>query len=197
MKRIITVSRQFGSGGRTIGREVADQLGIKCYDQELIEKISEETGFDGAYIKEHGEYTVYKGWFANALIARDEKGLSTQDYIWLAQNQIIRNLAESEPCVIVGRCADYILREREDVLKTFIHASDDFRSKRIVEVYGETEEEPLKRLKDKDDRRESYYKRYTEMDWGDATNYDISFDSGALGIETCVDILVQLYKASQ
>ena len=195
MTKIITISRQFGSGGRTIGKEVADKLGIKCYDQEFIEKISEETGLNANYIKEHAEQTSYKGWFADAFLARDEKGLSNQDYIWLAQLEIIKKLAETESCVIVGRCADYILRDYPNVLKTFIHADEKFRAERIVNVYGETDETPEKRLKDKDERRASYYQRYTEMKFGEATNYHISLNSGAIGIEKCVDIIVDLYKS--
>ncbi|MBR2595487.1 MAG: cytidylate kinase-like family protein [Solobacterium sp.] len=194
MKKIITISRQFGSGGRTIGKEVAERLGIPCYDQELIQKISEETGLDGDYIKENGEYTVYRGWFANAFLARDERGLSTQDYIWLAQLQIIQQLADKESCVIVGRCADYILRDRPNVLKTFIHADTAWRADRIVRVYGETDETPEKRLKDKDERRKAYYQRYTDMEMGEAVNYHISLDSGVIGLDKCVDIICDLYN---
>ena len=105
-KRIITISREFGSGGRTIGKLVADHLGIQCYDAELIQKLAVESGFDESYIKEAGEYTP-GGFLSSALIDRSF-GPTNGDYLWKLQYQIIRDLAEKEPCVIVGRCADYI-----------------------------------------------------------------------------------------
>ena len=125
-KRIITISREFGSGGRTIGKLVADHLGIQCYDAELIQKLAVESGFDESYIKEAGEYTP-GGFLSSALIDRSF-GPTNGDYLWKLQYQIIRDLAEKEPCVIVGRCADYILRDRTDCLKAFIHADMKFRA---------------------------------------------------------------------
>ena len=94
---------------------------------------------------------------------------------------------------IVGRCADYILRDKADCLKVFIHADLDFRAKRIVEVYGEREQSPQQRLKDKDKRRAAYHRFYTDMKWGHAQNYDLTLNSGTLGIENCVNIITQLY----
>lgn len=120
MYRVITISREFGSGGRTIGREVARQLGIKCYDSELIEKIAEESGLARDYIADKGEYAAHSNWFANAFAAsRSYSGMSTQDYLWTVQRKIILDLAEKESCVIVGRCADYILQDRNDCLRVF------------------------------------------------------------------------------
>ncbi|MDO4345379.1 MAG: cytidylate kinase-like family protein [Eubacteriales bacterium] len=191
--RIITISREFGSGGRTIGKETAAKLGIPCYDQELIEKIVLETGLDAEYIKEQGEYASHRSRLANAFAARDTRGMSMQDHLWQTQYQIILQLAEQGACVIVGRCADYILRGRAPVLPVFIHASREYRAKRIVEVYGERRESPEKRLKDKDERRKAYYQHYTDMEWGNAANYYVALDSGALGIETCTDIITQIY----
>ena len=119
--RIITISREFGSGGRTIGRETAMKLGIPCYDQELIEKIAEESGFDKEYIAERGEYASHGGWLASAFSDRDFNGHSNQDYLWKVQREVILELAEKGPCVIVGRCADYILKDTQDCLTAFIH----------------------------------------------------------------------------
>lgn len=110
-------------------------------------------------------------------------GPSNADYLWKIQYQIITDLAEKGPCVIVGRCADYILRDKADCLRVFIHADMDFRAKRIVEVYGEREESPQQRLKDKDKRRAAYYRFYTDLKWGSAQNYDITLNSATLGIE--------------
>lgn len=192
--KIITISREFGSGGRTIGREVAARLGINCYDSELIEKIAEESGLAKDYIADKGEYAHYGSRLANIFSAeRSFGGSTTQDYLWKVQSKVILDLAEKEPCVIVGRCADYILREQADCLKVFIHADIRKRAERIVQVYGETDETPEKRLLDKDKRRKSYYHFYTDADWGQARNYHISLDSGVLGMEKCVDIIADLY----
>lgn len=191
--RIITISREFGSGGRTIGKEAAERLGIPCYDQELIEKIEEKSGLAKEFIAERGEYTLKGGWLANAFADRSLNGLSVQDYLWTVQRKIILELAEKESCVIVGRCADYILDGKADLLKVFIHASIEKRAQRIVEKYGESAEAPEKRLRDKDVRRSAYYHFYTDVEWGIAKNYDIALDSGTLSIPRCVDIITSLY----
>lgn len=193
--RMITISREFGSGGRTIGRETAQKLGIPCYDSELIEKIAEESGLAKAYIADKGEYAPHGHWLANVFAAGRSSfdGLCTQDYLWTIQRKVILDLAEKEPCVIVGRCADYILGDTHDCLKVFIHADLQKRAKRIVQVYGEREESPEKRLRDKDKRRKAYYRFYTDTEWGVAQNYHIALDSGVLGIETCVKLIADLY----
>ncbi len=190
--RVITISREFGSGGRTVGKQTAKLLGIPCYDQEVIEKVAQESGFAKEYIKERGEYTPYGGWFAQALTGRSARGTSPQDDLWVIQRKVILELAQ-KPCVIVGRCADYILRDEADLLKAFIYADMDKRADRIVRLYGETEEAPIKRLKDKDKRRAAYYNFYTDTQWGSVHSYHISLDSGALGIEKCAEILAGLY----
>lgn len=195
--KIITISRQFGSGGRTIGKELAEKLGIPCYDHELIDKVAQESGFVKEYIAEKSEYSERGGWLANALSERGfHSGMSNQDYIWSIQRKVILDLAEKESCVIVGRCADYILRDKAECLKVFIHADMEKRAKRIVEKYGESEDTPLKRLKDKDKRRSTYYHFYTDMEWGDVANYHIALDSGVLGIDKCVEILADLYHSN-
>lgn len=194
MDKIITISRQFGSGGRTVGKLTAERLGIPCYDHELIEEVAKNCGFAKEYIEAHGEYADHRTWLGKALKSANRfEGMSNQDKIWIEQRKVILKIAE-EPCVIVGRCADYILREREDVLNVFIHADDKFRAERIVKLYGEKPDKPEKRLKDKDKRRAAYYKDYTETEWGVASNYHLSLDSGKLGIDTCVDILVGVYN---
>lgn len=189
--RIITISREFGSGGRTIGRKTAEALQIPCYDSELIQKIVEESGFDARYVKDAGEYTP--GGFLASAFSNRAFGPTNEDYLWEVQCRVITQLAEQESCVIVGRCADYILRDKADCLRAFIHADMAFRAKRIVEVYGEREESPEQRLKDKDKRRAAYHRFYTNMKWGHAQNYDITLNSGTLGIDTCVELLRLLY----
>jgi cytidylate kinase len=191
--RIITISREFGSGGRTIGKQLAARLQIPCYDAEIIEKIAEKSGFAKEFIAESSEYTSGKNWLSNALSGRDYTGHSYQDDLWEIQNKIILELAQKEPCVIVGRCADFILRNNQNCLKVFIHADIKSRAKRIVEQYGERSETPEKRLKDKDKRRAAYYQYYTDIKWGNTKNYDITLNSGKLGIEKCVETLANLY----
>ena len=189
--RIVTISREFGSGGRTIGKKVAEKLGIPCYDSELIQKIAEESGFAENYVKEAGEYAP--GGFLSSVLANRAFGPTNEDILWETQRRVIMELAEKGPCVIVGRCADYLLQNKADCLKVFIHADMAFRAKRIVEVYGEREQSPEQRLRDKDKRRAAYHRFYTDMKWGDARNYHIALDSGALGIDKCADMIASLY----
>ena len=189
--RVITISREFGSGGRTIGKAVAQKLGIPCYDAEIIHKIAQESGFSEGYIREAGEYTP--GGVLDNLFSNRAYGPTNEDYLWNIQYNLITELAQKEACVIVGRCADYILRDTADCLKVFIHADMDFRSKRIVEVYGERENSPEQRIKDKDKRRRAYHRFYTNRKWGQSQNYHITLDSGVLGLERCTEIICSLY----
>lgn len=189
--RIITIRREFGSGGRTIGKKVAGALGIACYDSELIEKIAAESGLHKDYIREAGEYAP--GGMLAAAFAHGASGPTNEDYLWKIQCRIITELAEKESCVIVGRCADDILRDKADCLRVFIHADMAFRAKRIVEVYGQREASPEQRLREKDKRRAAYHRFYTDMKWGHAQNYDLTLNSGTLGIERCAELIRQLY----
>ena len=189
--RIITISREFGSGGRTIGRKVAEKLGIPCYDAELIRKIAQESGFDADYIREAGEYTP--GGFPSSALSNRSFGPTNEDYLWKIQYNVISDLAEKGSCVIVGRCADYILKDKADCLTVFIHADMAFRANRIVSVYGQREESPEERLKDKDKRRAAYHRFYTNMKWGQAKNYHLCLDSGVLGIDKCVETIAGMY----
>ena len=188
--RIITVSREFGSGGRTIEKQVAKELGIPCYDNELIQKIASESGFDEHYVKDAGEYD--SGGFLSIFSSR-AFGDANADLIWKAQCKIILQLAEKEPCVIVGRCADYILRDKADCLRVFIHADKDFRMNRIIKVYGETDIPTEQRLKEKEKRRAAYHRFYTNMKWGQSKNYDITLNIGTPGIDKCAEIIKNLY----
>ncbi len=197
-KNIITISRQFGSGGRTIGRELANRLGIPFYDKELVEQIALESGFAPQFVEEHGEHAPNKSRFAYAFSGQSGSGfmngLSTADFLWSIQCNVIMQLAEKGPCVIVGRNADYILKDRKDCLHVYIHADQDSRADRIVRLYGESEKSPNARLDEKDRRRQINYEHYTGRTWGAAENYDISLNSAALGIENCIDILVNICK---
>jgi len=196
--KIITISREFGSGGRTIGRMVAEKLGIPFYDKELVDHIALESGFSPNYIEEHGEHSpgtsVFSYAFAHQSVPGVMNGLSTADFLWNIQCGVILQLAEKGPCVIVGRNADYILKDRKDCLHVYIHADKDFRAKRIVELYGESEKSPALRLQEKDKRRRVNYHHYTGRTWGTSQNYDISLCSSTLGIESCAEIIASLAK---
>lgn len=192
--RIIAICREFGSGGRTIGKEVAAQLGIPCYDGELIGKIAAESGLAVEYVEKNESYVSGDTLFGNAVAGRDQDGQSVLDKMWWAQKKIITDLAHKESCVIVGRCADYILKDSPNCLTVFIHASDEKRAERIVNVYGQREESPVQRLRDKDKKRKGFYKLYTGTEWGQADNYDICLDSGKIGIEECVNTIAALYR---
>ncbi len=190
--RIVTISREFGSGGRTIGKKLAEELKIPCYDSELIHEIARQSGFAEAYVQRVEESSP-TGWAASLFSSNRAFGPTNEDYLWEIQRKVILELAEKGPCVIVGRCADYILRHTADCLTAFIHASMEYRAKRIVEVYGEREQTPEERIREKDKRRAAFHRFYTDMKWGYAKNYRISLDSGALGIAQCVAVLKILY----
>jgi cytidylate kinase len=190
--RIVAISRQFGSGGHTIGLELAKKLDIPFYDQDIIEKIAVETGYAEEYISEKGEYLTNGGWLYN-ITTRSRFESNPQDRIWEVTEKVIRELAAKGPCVIVGRCADYILKDDHELLTVYIHADDEKRSERVIRRSGSTKVPIEKRLRDKDKMRSSFYQFYTDRTWGNANNYTISLDSGALGIDKCVEIIASLY----
>lgn len=195
--KIIAISRQFGSGGRTIGRLLAEQLNIPLYDREIISQVAKESGFAESYVEEKGEYgssDKAAGMFINRSCY---SSASNEDTIWNFQTKFIKEHAEKEPCIIIGRCADYILRNRLDVLRVFIHADMKERIKRISEVYKINDSDPEKFLHQKDKRRAAYYQFYTDIKWGDTKNFHITLDSSAFGIEKCVQILKTLYLDEQ
>ena len=195
-KKIITISREFGSGGRTIGHLVAEKLGIPFYDKELVEHIALESGFDPRFVEEHGEHAPGKSLLSYAFAPQGVPGvmhgLSSADFLWNIQCNVILQLAEKGPCVIVGRNADYILKDRKDCLHAFIHADMDFRAERIVRLYGDSEKKPEARLQEKDKRRRVNYQHYTGRTWGMSQNYDISLCSSTIGIEECADMIVAM-----
>ena len=200
-KKIITISREFGSGGRTIGRMVAEQLGIPFYDKELVDQIALESGFAPKYVEEHGEHSPGSSLFSYAFASHGVpgvmNGLSTNDFLWNIQCSVILQLADQGPCVIVGRNADYILKDRPEALHVYTFADTPYRAERIVRLYGESEKSPETRLAEKDKRRRVNYQHYTGRTWGQAQNYDICLDTGVLGIEQCRDIIVSIVENSK
>ena len=165
-KRIITISREFGSGGRFIGEEVAKKLGVAYYDKNVINEIAEKSGLSPEYIQENAELSPKKGMFAYALAGRD----------------------------ITGRNADYILKDRDDVLNVFIHGNMPEKTQRIIRLYNVDEKKAVKMMADTDKRRMTNYNFYTEHKWGKASNYTLCLNSSQLGYDRCEKIIMECMK---
>ena len=198
---VITIGRECGSSGRAIGRKLAESLGIKCYDKELLALAAKNSGLCEELFKTHDEKPT-NSFLYSLVMDTYSMGYNTSAYmdmpinhkIFLAQFDTIKKLADQESCVIVGRCADFILRDRTDCLNVFIHAAMDKKVERIVKLYGETADKPEKRLMDKDKKRRVNYRYYTDREWGASQNYHLCLDSGEFGIEKCAQIIVDLAK---
>ena len=194
MKKIITISRQFGSGGHSIAKAVAERLGIAFYDNNLITEVAKQSGLSEEFIRENEEYASHSSSFLYQL-AMSTAGTygypSVYQKLYEAQTKVIEEIANKEACVIVGRCADYILKDRKDCLHVFVHADNEHRAKHILEKYGPTEKTTAQRIKDKDNKRRNYYRFHTDREWGVAANYHLALDSGALGEALCVDLIVK------
>ena len=193
-KRIITISREFGSGGRFIGEEVAKKLGIAYYDKNVINEIAEESGLSPEYIQENAELSPKKGLFAYAFAGRDITGKSVEDMVHVAQRRVILELTEKESCVIIGRNADYILKDRDDVLNVFIHGNMPEKTQRIIRLYNVDEKKAVKMMADTDKRRMTNYNFYTEHKWGKASNYTLCLNSSQLGYDRCEKIIMECIK---
>lgn len=193
-KRIITISREFGSGGRFIGEETAKKLGIAFYDREIIAKVADDLGLSEKYVADRGEYAPSKNIFSYAFIGRDINGNSIADQIYSYQQKIIKELAAKEPCVIVGRSADYILSGRDDVLNVFIQGNKADKIVRIKEIYSKSDDEAARMIKDTDKKRSVNYRYCTDQEWGSRKNYDIVLNSSTLGYDNCIDVISKLYR---
>lgn len=200
MKKVITISREFGSGGRTIGREVSEQLGWAFYDRALVERLAKESGYSEEFIEKRGEDATTtssflfnlarSGGYGGASGYDGAPGLS--DKLFVMEYNLIKHLPEEGPCVIVGRCSDYILRDLPDALHVFVFADASFKADRIIRLYGERDDAPAKRLDEKDKKRKVFYKNYTGRSWGRSQNYDLCLNSGKLGVENCADVIAHL-----
>ena len=190
-KRIITISREFGSGGRFIGEEIAKKLGIAYFDKKIINEIAEKSGLSPEYIQENAELSPKKGLFAYAFAGRDITGKSVEDLVYEAQRKVILELAEKESCVIIGRNADYILKDRDDVLNVFIHGDTPEKIQRITRLYNVEEQKAVKMMVDIDKRRMANYNFYTNQKWGKADNYTLCLNSSQLGYDRCEKIIME------
>jgi cytidylate kinase len=214
MKSIITISREYGSGGRLIGKLIADALNYKFYDKEIIDMAAQESGLSPDFIKKT-EQNLTSGFLYNLLLGTSYSGtaggtnavgggqiLPLADQVFNAERKTILNIAKQGNCVIVGRCADYILETAEDIDKTtvfnaFIYADIDARLSRIEDLYKETESAAKKTIIQIDKRRANHYNTFTENTWGDRKNYDIMINSSVLGIEDTAALITEMVKKSK
>lgn len=194
--RIITISREYGSGGRTIGKIIADKLGWKFIDREIIEEVAKKSGLSEKFIEQSGEYANATSslLFNLSMSNANNAFLNLYNEIFNEQRKIIRNAAEEGNCVIVGRCADYILRDRNDCLNVFVYSSTEKRIERITNEYNDDAKSPEKRLKEMDKKRRVYCQNFTGRDWGNVHNYHIAVNSGFYGIERSAEIILNTLK---
>lgn len=193
-KNIITISREFGSGGRLIGKRLAEKLGVPYYDKELLDRIAEESGFcremmEDAEKKAKNSF-LYSLMSAMGTGETGPESLSLNERFFLAQFDTLRKIAEEGSCVIVGRCADYILRGVPEATNVFIYAEEADKIKRAVDEYGVPQAEVKKMMRDTDKARANYYNYHTGRKWGEQVNYHLSIDSGYLEIEDIVDLII-------
>lgn len=200
MKKVITISRECGSGGHTIGEKISKDLGIPIYDREIIEMTAKESGLTAEFVKESNERITNSILFniANSMTYANHVfssgTVSMVDKVFFIQCDIIKKLAADGPCVIVGRCADYILKERQDTLNVFIHADREFRVDRYAKLNKISIKEADSIVKKQDKSRQNYYRYYTDREWGDMRNYAITLDSKTVGIDNCAKIIEDIYK---
>ena len=195
-KYVITIARGYGSGGRTIGKMLAEELGIAYYDRELLRLASDESGINEELfakadekIKKSKLFTIASKAYKGELITPDSDDFVSNDNLFNYQAKIIKELADTEPCVIVGRCADYVLKDKDNVVKVFVHAPMQDCIHTLQEMTGRSEKEIEKQIISIDKHREDYYKYYTGRNWEDAKNYDLCLNSSMLGFQKCVDIV--------
>ena len=189
-KFVITVSREYGSGGRYVGRLIADKLGIKFYDKDLIIKLAEKTGLSEEYIESNEEQRDPLAILNNGFYS----GLNNSDALFIRESELIRELASKESCVIIGRCADFILKDRKNVLKVFISGTMKDKIKRATKIYGIDEKDAEKEINKINKLRATHYKHYTGNEWLEASNYDICINSDLYGVEKTADIICDLVK---
>ena len=197
MNTVITIGRQFGSGGHEIGQRVADYFGIKCYDKELLSRAAKESGFCEEMIQNHDErptnsflYNLVMDTYSFGYNSSSFVDMPISQKVFLAQFDTIKKIADEGPCVIVGRCADYALAEYKNCINIFIHANEENKIKRVMEKFDLSEQKAKEMMIKKDKQRQSYYNYYSSKKWGRSDNYDISINSSKLGIEGTVNLLI-------
>ena len=201
-KTVITIARSYGSGGRTLGKLLAEQLGINCYDREILRMASDASGINEALFGQADERLkrsplfgiLKKNPYKGGVIPPENSDFVSDDNLFNYQAKVIRDLAEKEPCVIVGRCADYVLKENPNVVSVFIHADKKFCLERALERNSMTEKEMQKYIEKTDRFRGDFYRYHTGNEWADARNYDLCLNSGKLGFQKCVEEIKSYIK---
>lgn len=198
---VITIARQYGSGGKTVGEMLAKKLNIHYYDKELMKLASDDSGINEALfvnadekIKSTRLFHIAKSAYSGELIPPESDDFTSTDNLFNYQAKIIRRLAEEEPCVIIGRCADYVLKEYDNVLSVFVHAPMDFCMEQAAKKHSMSAKELEKFIIKTDKHRAEYYKYHTGREWTDARNYDLCLDSSKLGFERCVEEIIAYIK---
>ena len=200
MNNIITISREYGAGGHSIGKGVAEALGIPFYDRDIVRETAKASGFDPELIEDEGEDISKTDSILKSICSASSTYYrDTQEAIHDVQKAIILRFAQAGPCVILGRCADEILREVGiESINVFIHADDVHRAVRVSELIGSTNATEIQRMMArKDSSRHTYYSRYTGKKWGDSQNYHLALDSGALGYDLCVKLITEVAQAAE
>ena len=187
---VITVSREYGSGGRYVGRLIADKLGIKFYDKEIITKLAETTGLSEEYIEKNEQKRDASAILNNGYYM----GLDNADELFVKETELIKELAAKDSCVIIGRCADFILKDEKNVIKVFVYSGMEDKIKRATQIYGYEEDKAKKEIERIDKLRANHYKHYTDKDWKDFSNYDICINSDLLGVEKSADVICYMVK---
>ena len=193
---VITIARQYGSGGKTIAAMLAKELGVNCYSREILKMASEESGINERLFGQADERLKISSWFKvlkrpyeGELLPPESSGFVSDENLFNYQAKIIKDLAGKESCVIVGRCADYVLRDYPNVMSVFIHADKEFCLQRAMERHSMTEQEMERYIEKTDKYRGEFYRNYTGHQWEDARNYDLCLNSGKLGFEKCVEAI--------
>lgn len=187
---VITVSREYGSGGRYVGRLIADKLGIKFYDKEIITKLAEATGLSEEYIENNEQKRDASAILNNGFYM----GLDNADELFVKETELIKELAAKDSCVIIGRCADFILKDEKNVIKVFVYSGMEDKIKRATQIYGYEEDKAKKEIERIDKLRANHYKHYTDKDWKDFSNYDICINSDLLGVEKSAEVICNMAK---
>ena len=190
---VITISREYGSGGRYIGKLVADKLGIHFYDKELIHKVAKETGLAEEYIESNEQKRALADNFNNGYYA----GMNNADELYVQEANVIKKMAQKESCVIIGRCADFILKDKKYVTKVLIYSDMEGKIKRAITYYGMNKEKAEKEIKRIDKLRANHYKHYTDQEWNDHSNYDLCINSDALGVEKSAELICDFVKEKE
>lgn len=202
MNTIITIGREFGSGGREIGMKLADKYGIKCYDNELLARAAKDSGFCEEVLMHHDErptssflYNLVMDTYSFGHNASSFADMPISHKVFLAQFETIKKIADEGPCIIVGRCADYALADYKNAISLFIHADMESKIKRIASKYSLTNDKARDMIVKNDKTRSSYYNYYSNKKWGKADTYDFTINSALLGIDGTVELISGLIEA--